>query len=70
VISSYAEVVRGVVGSSVKIWAMPVQMAEKCELDLLPMSLFRDEGDLRVAVNDFDLEEKSLGFMEAASLGR
>jgi hypothetical protein len=64
VISSYAEVVRGVVGSSVKISATPVLMAEMRELDLLPMSLFRAKEDMRVAVNCFDLEEKSPGLME------
>jgi hypothetical protein len=52
--SSYAEVVPGAVGSSVKISATPVQMAEMHELDLLPTSLFRDVEDLRVVVNCFD----------------
>jgi hypothetical protein len=56
------EVVREAIGSSVKISTTPVQMVEMCELDLLPMS-FRDEEDMRVAVNCFDLE-KSLGLLE------
>jgi hypothetical protein len=63
VFSSYAEVVRGAVGSFVKISATLVPMAEMRELDLLPMLLFRDEDDMRVAVNCFDLE-KSSGLME------
>jgi hypothetical protein len=54
VISSYAEVVRGVVDSPVKISATPVLMAEMHELDLMSVSLFRDEEDMRVAVNFFD----------------
>jgi hypothetical protein len=45
-ISSYTEVVHGAVGSSVKISAMPMPMVEMCELDLLPVSLFRDEEDM------------------------
>jgi hypothetical protein len=61
---SYTEVVRGAVGSSVKILATLVPMADMRELDLLPMSLFRDEEDMRVAVNCFDLEEKSPGLRE------
>lgn len=44
-ISSYAEVVWRAVGSSVKILATSVLMAEMRELDLLLMSLFRDEED-------------------------
>jgi hypothetical protein len=46
VILSYAEVVRGAIGSFVKILATPVPMAEMLELDLLPGSLFRDEEDM------------------------
>jgi hypothetical protein len=57
VISSYTEAVRGAVGSSIKISATPVPMAEIRQLDLLPMSLFRDEEDMRVVVNCFDLEK-------------
>jgi hypothetical protein len=64
VILSYAEVVHGAVGSSVKISARLVPMAEMRELDLLLMSLFRDEEDMRVVVNCFDSEEKSPGLME------
>jgi len=41
--------VRGAVGSSVKILATLVPMAEMCKLDLLPVSLFRDEEDMRVS---------------------
>jgi hypothetical protein len=64
VISSYAEMVRGAVGSSVKISATPVPMVEMHELDLMPVSLIRDEEDMRVAVNCFNLEEKSPGLIE------
>jgi hypothetical protein len=63
VFSSYAKVVRGAVGSPIKISATPVPMAEMHELDLLPVSLFKDEEDMRVVVNYFDLE-KSLRLME------
>jgi len=64
VVSSYTEVVCGAIGFSFKIPATPMPMAEMHKLDLLPMSLFRDEEDLRVAVNCFDLEEKSPRLME------
>lgn len=56
VISSYAEMVRGAVGSFVKISATPVPMAEMHELDMMLVSLIRDEEDMRVAVNCFNLE--------------
>jgi len=39
-------------------------MAEMHEMDLLPLSLFRDEEHLRVAVKCFDLEKKTLGLKE------
>jgi len=64
VISSYAEVVRGAIGSPVKISSTPVPKAEMHELDLLLVSLFRDEEDMRVAVKHFDLEEKLPELME------
>jgi hypothetical protein len=67
VVSSYADVVRGMVGSSIKISATSRPMAKMSKLDLLPMSLFRVEEDSRVAVNCFDLEEKKLGLMEKSS---
>jgi hypothetical protein len=63
VISSYAEVVRGAVGSPIKISAMSVPKAEMRELDLLPVTLFSDKEDMKVAGNSIDLE-KLLGTME------
>jgi hypothetical protein len=62
VISSYAEVVRGAVGSPIKISAMSVPKAEMRELDLLPVTLFSDKEDMKVAGNSIDLE--LLGTME------
>jgi hypothetical protein len=41
-----------------------------CELDLLLMSRFRDEEDLRVAVDYFDMEVKTSGLMEKKSMIR
>jgi hypothetical protein len=70
VVSSYAEVVRGTVGSSGKFSATTEPMAEMHEMDLLPMSLFRDEEDLRVAVNCFDMEKKTPGLKEKFSTNR
>jgi len=57
-------VVHGAVGSLVNILATLMPKAEMHELDLLPVSLFRDEEDMRVVVNCFDLEEKLPGLME------
>jgi hypothetical protein len=64
VTSSYTEVVHGAAGSLVKISAMSLPKAEMRKLDLLSVMMFRDEEDMRVAVNCFDLEEKLSGFME------
>jgi hypothetical protein len=67
VASSYAEAVRGTTGFSAKIAASSRPKAEMCELDLLPMSRFRDEEDLRVAMDCFDMEVKTSGLMEKKS---
>jgi hypothetical protein len=60
--SSYAKVVRGAVTSSGKISASPRSMAEVRKLDLMPMSLFRDEENLREAVQLLWFGGKATGF--------
>jgi hypothetical protein len=67
---SYAEAVRGTAGFFVEIAATSRPKAEMCELDLLLMSRFRDEEDLRVAVDYFDMEVKTSGLMEKKSMIR
>ncbi len=68
--SSYAEVVCGAITSSGKISVASRPMAEVRELDLMPMSLFRDKEVLREAVNCSDLEEKPPVLMEKRSRNR
>jgi hypothetical protein len=67
VASSYGEAVRGTADFSAEIATTSRPKAEMCEFDLLPMSRFRDEEDLRVAVDCFDMEVKTSGLMEKKS---
>lgn len=64
---SYAEAVRGTAGFSAEIAATSRPKAEIYELDLLPMSRFWVEEDLRVAVDCFDMEVKTSVLLEKKS---
>jgi hypothetical protein len=64
VASSYTKAVRGTAGFSTEMAATSGPKAEMCELVLLLMSRFKDEEDLQVAVDCFDMEVKTSGLME------